>query len=89
MEFQIGDKVSFTDNSNHIFWPEHYPEIGTIGTVIYISPSGEILRVQWPQGTTSEDDSWLCKSCYLELFEPATNDLQQSDLPLEFLYMNS
>lgn len=83
MEFRIGDKVSFTGNDKHITYPEYYPEIGIIGTVIDISPSG-LISVQWPQGTTSEDDNWLCKSCYLELFEPDTNDLQQSDLPWSF-----
>ena len=43
-------------------YPEYYPKPGTIGTV---TRPGYAPKVQWPKGTTSEDDNWWVNGDYL------------------------
>ena len=77
---KIGSIVMFTDGAVnvrrrnrtlHSAYPEFYPPVKTIGTVIKIDESGythadgDMVRVQWPSGTTSGDDSWWCYSSFL------------------------
>ena len=75
---KIGSVVMFTDGAltvrrrNHTLhsaYHEYYPPAKTIGTVVAFGESGftneELVRVQWPSGTTSGDDSWWCYSKYL------------------------
>ena len=79
---KIGSVVMFTDGDATVrcmkhttlrsAHPEFYPPARTIGTVISFGESGftdlELIKVQWPSGTTSGNDSWLCySSCLLEL----------------------
>lgn len=78
---KIGSIVMFTDGAVTVrrgtstlrsVYPECYPPAKTIGTVVASGESGftqeELIRVQWPSGTTSGDDSWWCySSCLLEL----------------------
>ena len=78
---KIGSVVMFTDGAvnvrhrNHTFhtlhsaYHEYYPPAKTIGTVVTFGESGftdsDLVRVQWPSGTTSGDDSWWCYSDFL------------------------
>lgn len=61
--FNAGDKVRFIYAEAHAMSPEFYPEVGTIGIV-----KGDGW-VEWPRGSTSSDDIWTCKDCFLELVE--------------------
>ena len=77
---KIGSVVMFTvgaitvkcrNHTLHSAYPEFYPPAKTIGTVVAFEESGftradeDLVRVQWPSGTTSGDDSWWCYSEYL------------------------
>ena len=77
---KIGSVVMFTDGAitvrrgNHTLHsahPEFYPPAKTIGTVVKIDESGYthagggMVKIQWPSGTTSGNDSWWCYSSYL------------------------
>ena len=75
---KIGSVVMFTDGALtvrrrnytlHSAYHEYYPPTKTIGTVVAFGESGftdsELVRVQWPSGATSGDDSWWCYSEYL------------------------
>lgn len=59
-EIRIGDKVEYLDHAFRELFPETHPEPGTIGTVI--DKNGVGLLVQWPEGSTSEDDRWWVTS---------------------------
>lgn len=75
---KIGSVVMFTDGavtvgrrtstlrSEH---PEFYPPAKTIGTVVEIGESGynysDLIKIQWPSGATSGNDSWWCNLSYL------------------------
>ena len=75
---KIGSVVMFTDGAVTVrrgtstlrsAYPEFYPPSKTIGTVVEIGESGyideDLVRVQWPSGTTSGNDSWWCYSSFL------------------------
>lgn len=53
-----GKKVVYIDRTNHTCYPKNCPEPGTIGTVIRINSSNDDIEIQWPKGSTSEDDCW-------------------------------
>lgn len=57
MEFKVGDKVKYMGDC-HGFAPMFYPERGTVGTVCELAENDVRVRVQWPVGSTSEDDAW-------------------------------
>lgn len=64
--FKRGDRVRFVEAN--IIEPatynrKFYPEDGTVGRVV--SDDGN-CRVKWPDGSTSEDDTWLCPRHWLE-----------------------
>ena len=71
---KIGSVVMFTDgavtvrrrtSTSHSAYPEYCPPTKTIGTVVAFLSRSELVRVQWPSGTTSGDDCWWCCSEYL------------------------
>ena len=75
---KIGSVVMFTDSAVTVrrgistlrsAYPEFYPPVKTIGTVVEIGESGynytDLVKVRWPSGTTSGNDSWWCYSSYL------------------------
>ena len=77
---KIGSVVMFTDgavtvrrrkHTLHSAYPEYYPPAKTIGTVVAFGESGfthadeDLVKIQWPSGTVSGDDSWWCYSEYL------------------------
>lgn len=56
-KFEKGMKVKCTSDKDHIAFPQFYPSVGTVGTVVEISFDGDVL-VKWPEGATSGDDHW-------------------------------
>ena len=74
---KIGSVVMFTDGAVtvrgrkhtmlHSAHPEYYPPAKTIGTVVEIGEGGwtALVKVQWPSGTTSGNDSWWCHPDFL------------------------
>lgn len=68
---KIGSIVMFTDGFVPVIskrrknclrseaFPEFYPPVKTIGTVIGIV-ADSTLYIQWPAGSTSEHDRWWC-----------------------------
>lgn len=56
--FKVGDKVKYMGEW-HDLAPEWYPEYGTVGRVCELAEFDvRVLLVQWPVGSTSEDDAW-------------------------------
>lgn len=56
-DFEIGDEVRFAFGVDHEELPMFFPPIGTVGIVFSVAL--ESLLVQWPDGTTSQDDLWF------------------------------
>ncbi len=63
-DFANGDQVRFICGELHEKQPAYFPPVGTIGTVIGFGLDD--LFVQWPCGTTSEDDEWFVLPCFVE-----------------------
>lgn len=59
-----GLKVRFTDQNLHEVLPDYYPEAGTEGTIVSIV--GNMAFVQWPKGSTSQNDRWFAAISDLE-----------------------
>ena len=57
MKFKPGDKVEFMEGRMHEAFPNLYPPTGTVGTVISAGID-DLYYVQWPEGSTSDDDKW-------------------------------
>lgn len=70
-QFKVGDRVRFKGMGNacHTVTPEFYPKDGTIGTVSIASDDDYEVYVQWPKGSTSEEDMWWAFVECLELVE--------------------
>lgn len=66
-KFNIGDKVRYI-GKDHREMPEFYPKIGTIGTVVEEGGDTD-WYIQWPKGSTSEEDCWYCDGNDIELVE--------------------
>ena len=65
---KVGDKVRFVSAEVHDHAPWCYPPVGTIGTVLSSNGDG-VVYVQWPKGSTSDDDRWMAAATKLELVE--------------------
>lgn len=65
---KVGDKVRFTSSEMHEIAPDFYPEPGTVGVIRQTEKRGGFW-VQWPIGTTSQDDFFHAATCNLELAE--------------------
>lgn len=72
MEYKVGDKVVFIDEEKHLEFPRYYPHVGAIGKIVRINGS---LRVQWPRGTTSGIDVWLCNPKWVKPYKPQAEKL--------------
>lgn len=57
---ELGSVVMFVNSIRHRAFPEFFPEARTIGHVLGTNGRGGSLQVQWPEGSTSEDDLWWC-----------------------------
>lgn len=68
--FSVGDKVMLDTSKIRdmtTYNREFYPEDGTIGTVV--EAIGYTPTVQWPEGSTSLNDRWLCPTHWLKKVE--------------------
>lgn len=63
---KVGSKVRMIDEEPNNIHPYWYPAIGTVGVVERLG-CDDNCGVQWPEGTTSEDDRWLCDYEHLEV----------------------
>lgn len=57
-DYKTGDKVVFISEEEHKEFPNFYPEVGTVGTVVNVH--GFVALVKREQGSTSKGDCWLC-----------------------------
>ena len=62
---KAGSKVRMIDSEMHNEGFRYFPVAGTIGIAKIISPYN--CEVQWPRGTTIEDDRWWSNYEYLEV----------------------
>ena len=62
---KVGSKVKMTDGEGHRDNTQWFPDIGTVGTVI--NTNDVTAYIQWPSGTTSENDRWFCSLRCLEV----------------------
>lgn len=64
--FKVGDKVKFINDELHNIAPSYYPKVGTVGEIVK-SYEDNTFFVQWPEGTTSDDDFWYVGGQDIEL----------------------
>ena len=62
---KVGSKVRMIDEKWHKDKPRWFPNVGTVGTVV--NNSSCVPLIQWPSGTTSENDRWVCSVYNLEV----------------------
>lgn len=62
---KIGSKVRMADGESHRRYPRRYPDVGTVGIVM--KAGLHIHSIQWPEGSTSENDVWHCEDIKLEV----------------------
>ena len=62
---KVGSKVRMIDDKVHNEYPRWFPVIGTVGAIINVSNTSPYI--QWPSGTTSENDRWFCSLDWLEV----------------------
>lgn len=74
--FNKGDQVVYLGVNGDRGMHCYYPEIGTVGVVVCIDDDmpDYCIQIQWPRGSTSGDDAWLCNINKLELFEEHINE---------------
>ena len=61
----VGSKVRIIDDKVHNEYPRWFPVVGTVGAIINTSNASPYI--QWPSGTTSENDRWFCSLDWLEV----------------------
>ncbi len=71
-KFKVGDKVKYI-NTDHAERPDFYPLYGTIGEIK--EDCGNNYCVQWPKGSTSDDDCWCCDESDLEAIKINKNEM--------------
>lgn len=62
---KVGSKVRMIDDKVHNEYPRWFPVVGTVGAIINVSNTSPYI--QWPSGTTSENDRWFCSLDWLEV----------------------
>lgn len=62
---KVGSKVRMIDDKVHNEYPRWFPVVGTVGAIINVGDTS--LYIQWPLGTTSENDRWFCSLDWLEV----------------------
>lgn len=68
MEFKVGDRVIFATEKVHYF----HPPFGTIGKVLEVWRNS--CFVQWPKGSTCQDDIWPCNKRWLGVLYRTNNE---------------
>ena len=63
---QKGDTVRYIGKNGHKNNPEYYPAKDVVGKVIKVC-SDLTCRIQWPKGSTSQDDRWYASWDNLEV----------------------
>ena len=71
-KFNVGDKVKFI-NTDYTERSDFYPLYGTIGEIK--EDCGGSYWVQWPKGSTSDDDCWCCDESDLEAIKINKNEM--------------
>ena len=59
-DYKFGDKVVFVVEKKHKKYPQYYPEVGTVGTILGCD-NNTCAFVKWEKGSTSLDDHWVCE----------------------------
>ena len=74
-KFNVGDTVKYIglDHAEH---SDFYPLYDTIGEIKEVCD--DHCWVQWPKGSTSDDDYWSCEKINLELIETNKNEMIQN-----------
>ena len=62
---KAGSKVRIINDKIHNEYPRWFPVVGTVGAIINASNTSPYI--QWPSGTTSENDRWFCSLDWLEV----------------------
>ena len=62
---KVGSKVRMIDEESHRDNPWCFPEVGTAGVVTELSCNN--CHIQWPKGSTSQDDRWYAAWDNLEV----------------------
>lgn len=62
---KTGSKVKMINDKIHNEYPRWFPVVGTVGAIINASNTSSYI--QWPSGTTSENDRWFCSLDWLEV----------------------
>lgn len=78
-KFKTGDRVRAISTELHNACPNQYPEVNTIGRVVATEIGGDVLMIQWPLGSTSDDDYWCCLSDVVELVEDNAREQQGNE----------
>lgn len=79
MIYKVGDKVRFIDAEARKIYPGRYPDVGTVGEVVYVDQDficNEAVAVEWPG---EESPSW----CAAERVEPAEAETKERVEPAE------
>ena len=71
-KFNIGDKVKYI-GPDHAEFSDFYPLYGTIGEIK--EDRSDHYWVQWPKGSTSDDDHWSCDEINLEAIKTNKNEM--------------
>ena len=71
-ETWVGKHVKFISGISHNEESEYYPLAGTFGVVL--KDEGDEICVQWPHGTTSNDDIWWCSKSDVEIMSEANSE---------------
>lgn len=67
MKIEVGDTVRCINDIPHKNAPGYFPVYGTLGTVLDTWADGSQLLIQWPSGSTSQDDRWWLATNFVEV----------------------
>lgn len=62
---KVGIKVRMIEDKIYNEYSRWFPVVGTVGVII--NASNISPYIQWPSGTTSENDRWFCSLDWLEV----------------------
>lgn len=74
-KFNVDDKVKYI-GPDHAEHSDFYPLYGTIGEIKEVCD--DHCWVQWPKGSTSDDDYWSCDEINLEAIKTNKNEMIQN-----------
>lgn len=55
---KVGMKVVTTDKDRHKSDPRFYPEVGTVGKIVFLDYLDKTVKVEWEKGTTAPPGVW-------------------------------